>query len=240
MIRLRFTLVFGLSIVLIGSLDSYGQHVVDDQLWVNYSLTVKHKNSWSFGGDMGWRRSLDLVNSDQFLIRPTVTYKINNTFKVAAATALFYTNFYHVGDVYEFRLHQEVTAKWPRFQFGHFMWRFRLDERWLHYDFQATQLDVRGRLLVGFQTRDFHILKKHAVYGLGMIEGFRTLNEEKPSVLLMNRDRFYAAMGYRFNNKWRLELHYIWQLSIIPLLENLETTERIIRIRVYHTLGANH
>lgn len=218
----------------------FGQITVDNQLWLNYSLNVQTQTPWSYGGDVGWRSSLNNAQWNQFLARPAVGYKINLTVKVAAATALFYTHFNELGDVYEFRLHQQITAEWPRFSFGYFKWRFRLDERWLNYEFQSNQFDLRARLLGSFQTRDLAISKNgQALYMLVLAEGFRSLNEEKPAIFLMNRDRIHLAMGVRINPNWHVELHYIWQMSVIPALDDLETTERILRLRVFHVLGGS-
>jgi hypothetical protein len=235
MFLIRFTVL--LALIIFSATGLFAQErLVDDQLWVNYALGVKTKSNWSYGGDVAWRSSLDNGHWNLFLVRPTAAYKINSTLKASAGAALFFTRFNELGDVYEYRLQQEISAKWPRFTVGHFMWRFRLDERWLNYEFQPTQFDLRGRLLAGFQTTDIVLANNQAIYALSLVEGFRSLNAEKPTVLLMNRDRIHVALGYRLSANLRIEVHYIWQMSVKPLLEDLETTERVIRIRLFHNL----
>ena len=57
------------------SMASFGQDV-DHQLWINYSLTVPVTTNLSYGGDVGLRGLISNEEWNQFLIRPTVTYRV--------------------------------------------------------------------------------------------------------------------------------------------------------------------
>jgi hypothetical protein len=210
---------------------------VDNQLWFNYALTIKTQKPWSYGGDVGLRGFISNRDFNQILVRPTVSYKANRTFRLSAAVAYFATFNVYEYNIGEFRLHQEISIKWPTFNNFYLFWRVRLDERWFFYENLPNNFNVRGRLLGGIQTRDLHPFKmKRAIYLQAMYEGFQTFDNQGAVEFFINNARIQAALGYRLSNSWRFEIRYIWQQSRFLESEGLQTSQHILRIRAFHTI----
>ena len=59
----------------------------DEFLWINYALKVPTSEKFSYGGDVGFRHILSEGDLKQFLIRPSVTYRLNPFFALGGALA---------------------------------------------------------------------------------------------------------------------------------------------------------
>lgn len=215
------------------------QDDTDFQLWMNYALTIPINSNLSYGGDAGLRGLISNDEWNQFLIRPTITYRWNQTFSVAGAVAWFST--YNVDDfnVNEFRIHQDFNVSWPDISILEFFWRVRLEQRWFFYADPDLENDfkVRGRLLGGFETADIRFGEgKRPIYFQAILEGFQTFGDEEAVEFFVNSTRIHAAFGHRISDAFRYELHYIWQKSRLGDEDGLRTTENIFRIRVFHRL----
>ena len=210
----------------------------DNQLWINYAVTIPINKKWSYGGDVGLRGFISNYDWNQILIRPTVTYRINSIFSVSAAIALFSTFNKNMGNVNEFRIHQDVNARWPETAFGDFFFRVRIEQRF--FFFEDNQIDnrfnVRLRGLAGYESPDFRPFQsKRPIYFQVMYEGFVT-PEGNASEVFVNQTRFDLAFGHRISDYFRYELHYIRQSSRLFAEDGLDLAQNILRIRFFHRI----
>ena len=138
-------------------IDDSNAQEVDNQLWVNYALTVPATNRFSYGGDVGFRGFISNQEWNQVLFRPTATYRFNQEFAVALAVANFTTFNVEDDNVYEFRIHQDFNLNWPNFGFVDFFFRLRTEQRWFFYPTFEDDFNIRVRLLGGLETQDFRL-----------------------------------------------------------------------------------
>ncbi len=210
---------------------------VDNQLWINYALTVPVSTNFSYGGDIGVRGLVSNQDWNQLLIRPTATYRFNQTVGVAGAVALFSTFNRDVKNLYEFRIHQDLNIRGPDLSVLSLFYRLRIEERFFFYENLPNDFNVRVRYLIGIESQDFTFLgSKRPIYFQAIWEGFKTLGDESAYQIFINSVRIHFAFGHRISNKFRYELHYITQRSRQFSDSGLETTQNIYRIRLFHRI----
>jgi hypothetical protein len=218
---------------------------VDTQMWLNYSLTIPLSPKLSYGGDFGYRRDLNIYDWDQFLIRPTVTYRLNKTFRASGALALFQTFNRNTNNISEFRIHQDFNVNWPELEVVRVFSRFRAEQRFFYYQNLPTGLspntfNVRLRFLGGAQTRDITFFgEERPIYFKFIFEGFVTLNKEEATEFFINNTRMHFAFGHRLSNSWRYEIHFIRQGSRLLSNDGFKLSQNIFRLRVFHTIFEN-
>ncbi len=223
-------------VILFYSLSGKSQNV-DNQLWINYGLTIPANKNLSYGGDIGIRGLISNQKWNQILIRPTATYRWNQTFAAAGAVALFST--FNVDDenVYEFRIHQDFNVNWPNLSVLELFYRLRIEERFFFYESLPNSFNIRVRLLAGLETQDFRLGEgKRPFYFQIMFEGFRTVADDSSYEVFVNQTRADFSFGHRLSNSFRYEIHYIRQSSRLFADDGLETSQNILRIRLFHRL----
>ena len=205
---------------------------VENQLWMNYALTVPVNEKWTYGGDVGLRGLISNYDWNQFLIRPNVNYRINYTFSISPAIAWFSTLNRDAGNINEFRIHQDFNAKWPDLGFIEFFWRLRIEQRWFFYQDEEFSYDfnLRLRALVGVETADISLFgPKRPIYFQIIYEGFTTV-EETAVEIFVNQARLHFALGHRISEAFRYELHYIRQGSRLFVEDGLGISQNILQI----------
>ena len=226
---------FTFFITLCLSAHSVKAQEADHQLWLNYALTVPVNSVWSYGGDIGIRGLVSNRNWNQIIVRPNVSYRFSNNLNLSAAMAVFNTFNKEDYNLFEYRIHQEVNAVWPRLKPLRLLYRFRAEQRWFFIDDEATQFDLRLRLLAGFQTKDIYLFDwKRPIYFIGLWEGFNTAGDENDYEVFVNQARVHIAFGHRVNKHFRYEVHYIMQRSRLFGVGDLLTEQHIFRIRFFH------
>ena len=95
---------------------------IDNQLWLNYVLSIPVNQKLSYGGDVGLRGLISNKDWNQVLIRPTLTYRFNFTFSAAGTIAWFRTFNKELTNIIEFRIHQDFNIIWPDFGFVEFFY----------------------------------------------------------------------------------------------------------------------
>lgn len=237
--RLKIYLLFVvIALAEIGDKNVAFAQEVDNQFWINYAVSIPINNKWSYGGDMGLRGFISNYNWNQILIRPNVTYKLNSIFSVSPAIAWFSTINKDIGNVNEFRIHQDVTARWPDLGFIEFFYRVRVEERFFFFedDQIENRFNVRLRGLIGVETNDIYLFNaKRPIYFQSIYEGFITL-ERSAEEVFVNQTRFHLAFGHRLSNKFRYELHYIRQGSRLYVDDGININQNIYRVRLFHSI----
>lgn len=210
-----------------------------NQLWLDYNHQEFIKPNLSIGGDAGFRS--DISDGDWYAvyIRPRVTYRANHTFSLLGGVAFYYNWNSPKVDNTEFRIEQQVTAKWPNFKKLHFENRLRFEERYFHYqkstevssppDRWATRL--RYRLMV--KTEYFNITKKfgnvYVLLGAETFVPFENVNSE--SYLL--RERVVLGFGQLLPKGRRYEVDFMWQGPINAKAGDAKSNLWILRLRYY-------
>jgi hypothetical protein len=211
---------------------------VDNQLWINYTLSIPITKKISFGGDIGARGLISNEEWNQFLIRPTASYKFNKIFNVAGAVALFSTFNRDIRNLYEFRIHQDLNVRWPDLTVISFFYRLRIEERFFFYENLPNNFNVRLRYLIGVISQDLTFLgEKRPIYFQVIFEGFKTLGEESAYQIFINQLRLDFSFGHKISSNFRYELHYIKQKSRKFSDVGLEASQNIFRIRLFHRIA---
>lgn len=209
----------------------------ESRLWANFALNVPTSEKFSYGGDIGFRHLLEEGDWKQFLIRPSVTYRINSIFSLGGAVAYFKTYSGNSANLNEFRIHQEVYMKWPDFGFARLSFRLRLEERFFHYESLPDDFSFRIRFLGQARTRDLTFLgEKRPIYFKLMFEGFKSLNDPGDPEFFINNTRAHLAFGHRLSRAWRYEFHYIRQHSRLVSTGDFTLSQNIFRLRLFYTL----
>lgn len=138
----------------------------DTQLWTNLAINTPLDDHVTIGGDIGWRGLTSNRNWNQFLFRPTATYRFRRFYKVSAGFAVFSTINQDDFNVNEFRLNQDFNITWPNLGWSKLYYRVRFEERWFYYQKLPNDFSMRGRLLMGIQSKDVVALsEKRPLYG---------------------------------------------------------------------------
>ena len=210
---------------------------IDNQLWMNYSVKVKTASDFSYGGDTGIRGVWSNYNWNQFLIRPTVNYKINRTFDGALAVALFQTWNKNYPNITEFRIHQDLSFEWPRTEWFSVFGRVRLEERFFSYQNEELkdEFRVRGRLLLGIQTQDLTWFgEKRPIFFQTLYEGFQTFGNDDTDFFI-NQSRVEIAIGHRGARPWRLYIPFFPPGARRFPLNEVRVYKQILRARGFDT-----
>jgi len=186
---------------------------------------------------LGFRGFISNEDWNQIKIRPTANYTFSKKFTGGFAVALFTTFNVGAGNVNEFRMHQELNFRWPDLNILRLFYRVRVEERFFKYQELPNDSDIRLRLLVGAQSKDFHIFKlKNSFYLQVLFEGFQSFSNLDPSEVFINRTRTYFALGHWFSNDVRFEFHFIRQRSRLYAEDGFITTQNIFRLRLFHNI----
>lgn len=207
-------------------------------LWSDYNLVIV-KNSFLFGGDVGVRGLLTDPGFNQFVFRPTMWYKANPTFTFGAGAGLFSSILSNGFNYHEFRLQQEVTAKWPNFSWGSMITRLRIDERYFFYNNEVGGNEFNGRIrpMIGIKTKAFDIFNcEKPIYFQTHWEGFQNFDEAAITEILVNNTRLYLSFGQQISKGFKYEIHYIWQQSGLFNDFGINTQQHIIRLRIFHII----
>lgn len=221
---------------------------VDNQLWLDYNLTVPvtNTNKFTYGGDAGWRRGGDIglgkliTNTDfnQIIFRPTARYRFNQIISLGAGLGGFFTFNNDLDNIYEFRLQEEVNVRWPDLSVVAFYYRVRFDQRFFYFEDIPNEQSGRVRYLIGIESDDIRAFgRKRPIFFEFFWEGFKTLGRFSVEDTFVNRVRWTGIFGHRITNSMRYEIHYINQQEKGSLDASFETTEHILRLRLFHRLA---
>ncbi len=211
---------------------------VDNQFWFDYTLNAPINNKWSYGGDMGMRGVISNYDWNQIIIRPVLVYKISDVFGVSPGIAWFRTINKNIGNVNEFRIHQDVTVRWPDLGFVQFFSRVRVEERFFFFedDQLENRFNVRLRGLIGVETDDIYLFEaRRPIYFQSIFEGFITV-ERSADEVFVNQTRFHLAFGHRLSSNFRYEIHYIRQGSRLYVDDGINIAQNIYRLRLFHRI----
>jgi hypothetical protein len=237
--RLKIYLVFAVcTLTEICGINIAFAQAVDNQFWFDYTLNAPINKKWSYGGDIGMRGLVSNYQWNQIIIRPVVSYKISDVFAASPGIAWFGTFNRNIGNVNEFRMHQDITARWPDLGFIEFFYRVRVEERFFFFedDQIANRFNLRLRGLIGVESDDIYVLEaRRPIYFQSIFEGFIT-PDQNADELFINQTRFHLAFGHRLSSDFRYELHYIRQGSRLYVDDGIDIGQNIYRLRFFHRI----
>jgi len=215
---------------------------------LDYNLTVPvpNTNKFTYGGDAGYRRGGDTgllgffsqTDFNQVIIRPTARYRFNQVINVGGGIAGFMTFNKDIGNIYEFRMQEEVNVRWPDLSVVAFYYRVRFDQRFFNFEDLDNERTGRVRYLFGIESEDIRTFgQKRPIYFEFFVEGFKTLGRFSIDDTFVNQIRLTAIFGHRITNFIRYEIHYFNQKQRGAMDTSFETTEHILRLRLFHRLA---
>ena len=139
--------------------------------------------------------------------------------------------------LFEIRPWQGVNILWPRLKGFNFANYFRLEERitYLNSD-NAWDFGLRGRYRLRVTTPLFGILEPKKVnYASASVELFA--NIAKISEYELTRGRFDIGLGRYVADKWRIELHYIYQGASAGRGLDFDADAHIFRLRFFYQIN---
>lgn len=204
---------------------SFSQKIFSNQnhAWVTYLGNHKLTNNWGIHTEYQWRREDGFTNWQQSLMRIGVDYCINPTLSATAGYGWIIT--YPYGDqpvsheFQEHRIWEQVNMKtnFCRFEVQH---RYRFEQRFL-------ENWVKG--LEGVYTKSNILFRQRLRYRLMILVPltkkemckntlFLNINDE-PFIgfgkgigkNILDQNRFNAALGWRFNNDFNVQVGYLNQ-----------------------------
>ncbi len=231
-------------VVLIILLSSLALHTfaqdsteVDFQTWSDITTIHFFTDKWIYSGDYGVRGVLSGQDWQTLYARPTFRYNITPSLHARAGMALFYTYDQLIKNQLELRFHQEVNLKWPEVPGFIFKHMVRFEERFFFYKELDKEFSARARYRFAIESPDYKLFNiKGPFYGLANIEFFLPLGNQSTERYI-NNTRIVAGIGQRASQKFRYELHYIFQNSRKFIDDSLKTSEHILRLRLFLNLN---
>lgn len=210
--------------------------------WASYATSFQsHKSHWGLVFDGQFRSSDQFEHLQQFVLRPGVSYKLNDKFTGAVGYAYVSNRVIIDGEtdrVDEHRVWEQMILrhKIGRISISH---RLRVEQRWISTvaapdDYQAQQrfrYFLRGLIPFSNQekfTKGFYAAVQDEVM-------FNYVNKEVTNNSFFDQNRAYAGFGYRFNAKFDLETGYMNQL--VMQRNGGSLTNNIIQLSFYTRFG---
>jgi|SRR5690554_4803965 len=218
--------------------NAVAQTNTGEQVWIDYN----HKNfvrpNLALGGDAGFRADISSGDWYALYIRPRITYRLNQTFSFVGGVALFQNWNPSLLNNIEFRIEQQVTAKWPNFKNLHFENRLRFEERYFNYR-ETAELNipdkwtVRIRYQLMLKSDYFSVSEKlgnlYALLAAETFIPFQNAHEQSKTI----RERFVLGFGQLLPKGSRYEVNIILQVPLNGGSDGANTNLWMLRLRYY-------
>jgi len=200
--------------------NSVKAQINEDQLgtWYMYFYDVKFKESkWGIQGDVQYRNWNIMGDLEQLLLRSGVTYRPGNTsVKLTLGYANITTGEFGDGDdtVSENRIYQEAIfpANFGKYILTHH--RFRYEQRFV--ESQDFRTRYRYNLFLNVPLHTEGMVKNSlylAFYNELFINGEQSIGNGQ-EVELFDRNRSYAALGYKISEGVRIQFGIMRQITV--------------------------
>ncbi|WP_042480162.1 DUF2490 domain-containing protein [Solitalea canadensis] len=214
-IQKKAVLIIVLSVWFVKPVLAQSQH----SGWVALATSVQPKKTqWGFTFDAQFRSSNGYEKLQQFVLRPGISYKINNHLKTGLGYAYASNHVIIDGEndrVDEHRIWEQliINHKAGRVTFNH---RFRLEQRWISS--VAAPDDYKSQQRFRYYVRGVLPFRKDSSFVKGFYGAFQEeimfnyINKETTNNSFFDQNRAYAAIGYRINHVIDVEAGYMNQL----------------------------
>ena len=193
----------------------HGQKQIDDQIhgWVAYQGNHKLNNKLDLHTEYQWRRADGFANWQQSLTRVGLDYKLNPNCTISGGYGWIISYPYGsqpiAAKTHENRLWQQVNlkAQYGAVQIQH---RYRLEQRWVDTLFRQ-RIRYRAQCIIPLQ-------QTYLEQGKGL---FMNVNDEVflgfgmgIGKNILDQNRFIAAVGYKFDSNFNIQLGYLNQFVV--------------------------
>lgn len=206
-------------------------------LWVNYQNSAQLNKKWSIVTDIQFRTNEITRSWLLFAVRPGLSYKLNEKYKIAAGFCWFGV---HVVNSEKFILRNEWRP-WQdvimqqKIGKTDFLQRLRLEERFLPLTTanNGKSFELVFRLRYKF---DFDRSINNTKWGVKLGDEIMCNPGFIGSSRFFDQNRAYAALGYNFNDHFQCNLMYMKTFQWRYVAEILED-QNVIRINFNHQLS---
>jgi hypothetical protein len=214
------------------------EQTVDFQFWTDYNYSAPLTKKFSLAGDIGFRGFISNYDWNLIYIRPGVRHNFNKYFGLAGSLAYFSSFLKDGYNLYEFRVTVDANISWPDLKVVNFSYRARIENRtFFSEDENSAKNNWRVRLLISLNSKRFHVFSnKRSIYFQVQYEPFQTLGGQSESVLDISQTRLHAIFGHRITDKFGYDMQYIRQNTRISSTGDLQLTQNILRVRIYHRI----
>jgi len=189
---------------------------VSSQLWNSFTFDYVFKNGRLLTTEVGYNQ---LINGDsdwnELILKPEVDFSVLNWLDLIPGFTFAYTH--QFADTNTFEIRPTLGARFRITPNGRFYLRnlFRIEYRHIFYSHTSESSGsgrLRNRVELKVSITQPRYSDNKNLYALTDFEVFYSLGDE-PDERYLYRYRWRIGLGYRFNNKWRMQGLYIKQSS---------------------------
>jgi len=210
--------------------------IATKQLWLDYYQYFYFKPNWQFYGDAGYRTQLDTLEWMEIFARPSILWFAGKHYAFSGGVGFFYTFNHDTVNNFELRPWQGYKLMWPTFKHIKFSHYFRLEERFnFPVDTWDVEFNLRFRYRFGLKSTIYSWHVMQYLFLTASVEFFANVGPQLTEKY-SNRSRWGAGLGYRLNNYWDFEFHYVLQRSRTGDNDDFKTTDHLIQLKARHYL----
>jgi len=161
-----------------------------------------------------------------------VRWKKHKLCELHGGVGLFITMDEENVNTFEIRPFQGVKVNWPVFKpirFNHYL---RLEERFnFPTDTWTLEFNLRIRYRFALRASIYTFKDESSIFIPASIEFFGNIGQQITEKF-SNRTRLNFGAGYKWNDQWTFEVHYVNQFSRTGDNEEFKTSDRIFRLTV--------
>jgi len=206
--------------------------IINNQLWGNYYQYYNFKPDWQFYGDAGLRSVLEEWTWFTAVVRPSIRWKKHQLWELHGGLGLFFTMDKEDVNTFEIRPFQGVRVNWPVFRSIKFNHYFRLEERFnFPTDTWVLEFSFRIRYRFALRANIYTFPDKSNIFLPASIEFFGNIGQQITEKF-SNRSRLSLGAGYKMNDQWTFEFHFVAQFSRTGDDDQFKTSDRLFQIKV--------
>ena len=206
--------------------------IIDNQIWADYYQYYYIKPNWQFYGDAGVRTVVDKWSWFMIYARPSIRWKKHELWELHGGVGVIQT--FNVDDVntFEIRPWQGIRVNWPTFKPIRFNHYFRLEERFnFPTDTWTLEFNLRIRYKFALNVPIYTFENKSKLFLIAYVEFFGNIGQQLTEKF-SNRSRFAFGAGYKMNDTWTFEAHFVSQFSRTMEEDLFKTSDRLFQIKV--------
>jgi len=228
---------FALIILVFCSAKVFAQTTQKYEVWLDYKHKEYLSPKLSLDGEAGVRADVSSGERNALYIKPQISIDASKIFSIGGGLAVF-KNWESPVDNTEFRFEQQVIAKWPRINNFQFENRFRIEERYSHYQ-ESDAIEVanewtaqmRYRLMLISDAFQFSegIKNMFVVLGSETFIPFENVNSDS----FVLGERIILGFGQFLQNGKKYEVDFMWEGTLGAKDGEPRSNEWILRLRYY-------
>lgn len=208
--------------------------------WGDFDPSYKLSENTKLFGDVGFQVFDLQIPAYRFNIRPGVKWQANKVLSATAGLGYFYIFADERADIHEIRPFLGLMLKWPNgtyFQPAHYF-RYEARNVWksnAYTNFYASRLRYELKQNIKWS---WYGNTQSKWYNPIAVEVFLNFPVASSAFLDFERLRISAGFGYKFSEKQKLELYYLYQgKEALPDEFLIHTTDHMLRLRYYIDFG---